>query len=179
MPKIYTRTGDQGQTHLGNGNAVAKDHPQVEACGSVDELNAHLGLLLSQLPDRHPLRQQLELIQHQLFDLGAELSAAGKTGVDQETVNQLEVWIDTLDADLPTLKKFILPGGTLLAAQAHVVRTVCRRAERRVSAFARNGGLGESTVKYLNRLSDYLFVVARTLNHGSVEETLWQAGVKR
>lgn len=175
LSKIYTRTGDDGSTGLGDGSRVAKDDMRVEAYGEADELNACIGLLRAELPAGHDAQALLGDIQHELFDLGGELCIPGYTLLKAEQVTRLETAIDQLNEKLPPLKEFILPGGSRPASLAHVARTVCRRAERRVHALARReDNVGALPLQYLNRLSDYLFVLARTLareNGGS--EVLW------
>lgn len=174
LTKIYTRTGDDGSTGLGDGTRVPKDHMRVEAYGAVDELNSTLGLLLCEaLSD--DLRNALTRIQHSLFDLGGELSVPGRQVLTDNLVDDLENLLDRLNADLAPLKEFILPGGTRAAALCHLGRTVCRRAERRVYTLARHQPVSPVSLKYLNRLSDLLFVMARALNHAAgTPDTLWQ-----
>jgi cob(I)alamin adenosyltransferase len=175
LSKIYTRTGDDGTTGLGDGSRIAKDSTRVEAYGTVDELNAFIGLLSAELPAQHAAQTRLNEIQHDLFDVGGELCIPGYTLIKAEAIERLEQEIDTLNADLPMLKEFILPGGNRAASQAHIARTVCRRAERRVQTLAQStDDIGKLPLQYLNRLSDYLFVLARTLareNGGA--EVLW------
>ena len=172
LSKIYTRTGDDGSTGLGDGGRVAKDSPRIEAIGAVDELNSQLGVLRT-----HDLSKDgdalLATIQHRLFDLGGELSIPGRAVITADHVAELEQALDRLNAELTPLKEFILPGGSPAAAQAHVARSVCRRAERRLIALHHAEPLSPSAIGYLNRLSDLLFVLARHLNrqHGDV---LWR-----
>ena len=166
LSKIYTRTGDDGTTGLGDGSRVAKDDPRVEAYGTVDELNSALGVLLAlpggeRLPE--PLRALLTRVQHELFDLGSELCLPGYTAIGDPMIAALERELDAHNAALPPLEEFILPGGSPAAAQCHVVRTVCRRAERRVATLARASKVAPPVGRYLNRLSDLLFVLARVL----------------
>lgn len=168
-PRIYTRGGDAGETGLIGGHRVPKDHPRVEAYGAVDELNAHLGAARPQVDDPE-LGALLDRIQHRLFDLGAELAspaaASGKTGAaGSGEIQALEDAIDRYQETLPPLREFILPGGTPLAASLHVARTVARRAERRVVTLARGEPVRPEVLRYLNRLSDLLFVLARAANH--------------
>ncbi|HET7688517.1 MAG TPA: cob(I)yrinic acid a,c-diamide adenosyltransferase, partial [Candidatus Macondimonas sp.] len=172
--KIYTRTGDTGTTGLGDGTRVPKDHQRVEAFGTVDELNALIGLLRTAgLPTEWDHR--LNEIQHALFDVGGELCIPGRESIRAEQVSALESWLDQLNADLAPLKEFILPGGTSGAAWAHLARTVCRRAERRTFTLARNEPVNPETLRYLNRLSDLLFVLARAVNrHAGAGDVLWQ-----
>ena len=179
LSKIYTRTGDQGTTGLGDGSRTDKDSTRVEAFGSVDELNALIGMLLTHsevdaASSKHPLTQWLLEIQHDLFDLGSELCIPGHSVLNAEFVDRLEQQIDALNQDLPPLKEFVLPGGSPAAAASHMARTVCRRTERRAFTLSRTEAVNEWGLKYLNRLSDWLFVVSRTLarsqgNH----EILW------
>ena len=162
LSKIITRTGDDGTTGLGNGHRVAKDDPRIEAIGAVDELNSLLGLLLThELPE--PSRAYLIRVQHELFDLGGELSVPDHTLIKAGTVERLEQDAQLLNESLPPLKEFILPGGNPAAAVCHVARAVCRRAERRVVTLARHTRLNHYPQVYLNRLSDLLFVIARLL----------------
>ncbi len=162
LSKIYTRTGDRGETGLGDGSRTVKTSHRVEAMGEVDELNSHIGLLLTRaLPER--IREALVVIQHDLFDLGGELSIPGARAIDEGQVENLEALLDALNAELPALREFILPGGNEPAALCHIARAVCRRAERRVVALAAAETINPMLVVYLNRLSDALFVMARTL----------------
>lgn len=175
LSKIYTRTGDDGSTGLGDGSRVAKDHVRVEAYGTVDELNAGIGMLRAQMKPDHAEQLLLGDIQHDLFDLGGELCIPGYTLLREGQVELLEAAIDHLNESLPMLKEFILPGGNRAAAAAHLARTVCRRAERRTYALAHaDDSVRLLPLQYLNRLSDYLFVLARTLarEHGD-GEVLW------
>jgi cob(I)alamin adenosyltransferase len=176
LSKIYTRTGDDGTTGLGDGSRTAKDSPRVEAFGAVDELNSLIGQLLTGvLPDE--IRGELTAIQHNLFDIGGELCIPGHRVITDGQVEHLERCLDRLNADLEPLKEFILPGGTASAAVCHVARAVCRRAERRVVSLARAEAVNEAVVHYLNRLSDLLFVVARSLNRDAgIDDVLWQRG---
>lgn len=170
MTRIYTRTGDKGITGLADGSRIAKTSARIEAIGTVDECNSHLGLLISLLDDR-ALATNLSVIQHQLFDLGATLADAPKPLIEARHVEVLERWIDELESALPPLRQFILPGGNTAAAQAHVTRAVCRRAERcsfkLIEAETANTTETEAVPgavsQFLNRLSDYLFLVARWL----------------
>src|SRR5438067_5061037 len=163
LSKIVTRTGDAGTTGLGDGTRTPKDSPRMEAIGMVDELNSTLGVLLSEtLPAE--IASCLTEVQHDLFDLGGELSIPGYVSVTDNQVARLEQDVERFNADLPPLKDFVLPGGTRAAALAHVGRTVCRRAERAVIALAATDDVGMPARIYLNRLSDLLFVVSRALN---------------
>lgn len=179
--KIYTRTGDDGSTGLLGPGRVPKSSPRIEAYGSVDELNAVLGTVRA-LDTARWVDEELAAIQSLLFTLGASLAAVAAGARDSldrlgpDDVAQLEQWIDRLDATLPPLTTFILPAGTALAAQLHLARTVCRRAERRVVALAAIEPVDGDTVRYLNRLADLLFVMARACNaRAGVAETAWQA----
>jgi cob(I)alamin adenosyltransferase len=174
LSKIVTRTGDDGTTGLGDGSRVAKDSPRIEAIGAVDELNSSLGVLLAEpLPD--DVAALLTGIQHDLFDLGGELSVPGYAAVADAHVARLEEAVARFNADLPPLKEFILPGGSRAAALAHVSRTVCRRAERALVRLAVVESVNEPVRKYLNRLSDLMFVLARVLNaaYGNAD-VLWK-----
>ena len=163
LSKIYTRTGDDGSTGLGDGTRVAKDSARIEAIGAVDELNSSIGLLLSEgVPDT--VAPALTAIQHDLFDLGGELSIPGTSLVEAGRVIALEELLDMLNAELPPLQEFILPGGTRAAATCHLARAICRRAERRVYSLSTHDTINHTALEYLNRLSDLLFVTARHLN---------------
>ncbi|MGA8260295.1 MAG: cob(I)yrinic acid a,c-diamide adenosyltransferase [Arenicellales bacterium] len=173
LSKIYTRTGDDGTTGLGDGSRIAKDDARVEAMGAVDELNSTVGLIRTE-PLPGDLDAVLSGIQHNLFDLGGELSIPGYELVKAHSIDALEKELDRLNAELGPLKDFILPGGTRAAAWCHLARSICRRAERRVVTLARDSGHGETPRRYLNRLSDYLFVLARYLNKAAGEtDVLW------
>ncbi|HED18040.1 MAG TPA: cob(I)yrinic acid a,c-diamide adenosyltransferase [Gammaproteobacteria bacterium] len=174
LTKIYTRTGDKGTTGLGDGSRTDKDSLRVEAIGVVDELNSVIGLLSShELPDT--IAGELIEVGHDLFDIGGELCIPGHNVVTDKLVERLEQCLDNLNADLEPLKEFILPGGSAAAAVCHLARTVCRRAERRVVSLARKEDVNTVCLRYLNRLSDLLFVMARTLNHASGKpDILWR-----
>jgi cob(I)alamin adenosyltransferase len=174
LSKIYTKTGDDGTTGLGDGTRVAKDSARVAAYGTVDELNSSIGIVLAQeIPA--PIREALTQIQHDLFDLGGELCIPGMAMVHDADVERLEQTLDGFNADLPPLKDFILPGGGMAAACCHLARTVCRRAEREVVTLARSETVRPEAVRYLNRLSDLLFVLSRVLARASGHgEVLWQ-----
>lgn len=174
LSKIATRTGDDGTTGLGDGTRTGKDSLRIHALGEVDELNSHIGVLLTEtLPDG--IRAALLEIQHDLFDLGGELCIPGYTLLKTERVAQLDAWLAEHNATLPRLKEFILPGGSRAAAQAHVCRTICRRAERAVVALERAEAVNDSVRQYLNRLSDLMFVLARVLNRADGgTDVLWQ-----
>jgi cob(I)alamin adenosyltransferase len=174
LSKIYTRTGDDGTTGLGDGSRVAKDSVRVEAYGTVDEANSAIGLILAVdvLPEN--IRKCLVQVQHDLFELGGELCIPGHSAVKQEFIDRLESDLDGFNEDLPMLKEFILPGGGPAAAACHLARTIVRRAERRVGTLAGNQDIRPETGKYLNRLSDLLFVIARVLARAeSGQEVLW------
>lgn len=174
LSKIYTRTGDDGSTGLGDGSRVAKDSLRIEAMGEVDELNCSLGVLLCN-PLEETLQSTLVDIQHTLFDLGGELCIPGATVISADRVAGLEQQLDALNADLPPLKEFILPGGCSAAAACHLARAICRRSERRVHSLSKAEAVNRDAIKYLNRLSDLLFVMARHLNKAAGEpDVLWQ-----
>jgi len=175
LSKIYTRTGDDGTTGLGDGGRIDKDDPRMEAIGSVDELNSLIGMLIAELAAGDVLHPPLIGIQHRLFDLGGELSIPGYTLVKAEQVSELEDILDQLNEQLPPLKNFILPGGSRSAAVCHLARAVCRRAERNMVTLARSAEINLSGRHYLNRLSDLLFVMARLLaRRDGGTEVLWQ-----
>ena len=176
LTKIYTRTGDDGTAGLADGSRVAKDAALIEAIGDVDELNACLGVVLSHNPGE-PCRLLLTQLQHQLFDIGSELSCPEIACIDSQNINWLESKLDFLNQALPPLKEFILPGGGPAAAACHVARTVCRRAERRLVALRREDAeLNPWLQVYLNRLSDLLFVLCRMLAHEVGQpEVYWQS----
>ena len=173
LSKIVTRTGDAGTTGLGDGTRVAKDSARIEAIGEVDELNSTLGVLLAhELPDA--VRGALLGVQNDLFDLGGELCIPTMTILGEAHVERVEDFVAQFNADLPPLKDFILPGGTPAAAQAHLARTVCRRVERRMVHLANQENVSEFARKYINRLSDLLFVLGRALNAaGGRGDVLW------
>src|SRR5579871_106512 len=175
LSKIYTRTGDDGSTGLGDGSRVAKDSPRVEAYGTVDELNSCIGMVLASDGVSEAVRETLVQVQHELFDLGGELCIPGMAMIDDADIDRLEHALDGFNDPLPPLKDFILPGGGMAASCCHLARTVCRRAEREVIALARLEEVRPQAQRYLNRLSDLLFVLGRVLareaGHG---EVLWQ-----
>ena len=174
LSKIYTRTGDEGTTGLGDGSRVPKDSPRIEVMGDVDELNSLMGLLLVH-PVRDSIRHVLNEAQHKLFDLGGELCMPGFTAISAEDVAFLEQALDQHNAELPPLKEFILPGGGPAAAACHMARAVCRRAERRLITLDRQEPLSPHLRSYINRLSDLLFVFGRVLarDEGG-SEVLWR-----
>lgn len=186
LSKIYTRTGDKGETGLADGRRVTKDHPRVEAMGEVDSLNSQLGLLLADLAEQvtlHPgLAEVMEALapcQHRLFDLGGELAMPDYQALNQAEVERLEQCIDHWNAELGPLENFILPGGSRLVAQAHLCRSLARSAERRCQHLNAVEPLSGSGLAYLNRLSDLLFVAARLIGlRTQVQEVLWQAAPK-
>lgn len=175
LTKITTRTGDTGTTGLGDGSRVAKDDVRIEAIGAVDELNSQIGLLLAE-PLPEAVQDGLIAVQHDLLDLGGELATPGSTLLTAPAVVRLERWQTEVSHDLPPLQEFLLPGGGRGGALAHVARTVCRRAERRLVTLQRRGGpVGEEAVRYLNRLSDLLFCLARHLNRAAgIAEPVWR-----
>jgi cob(I)alamin adenosyltransferase len=163
LTRITTRTGDTGETGLGDGTRVAKDADRIAALGDIDELNSALGVLLAEdLPDE--VRAALVGVQHDLFDLGGEVCIPGHAAMTETQIGRLEALVERFNAGLPPLKEFILPGGSRAAALAHLCRTICRRAERTLVGLARQEPVSETSRVYLNRLSDLLFVVGRTLN---------------
>jgi len=174
LSKIYTRTGDEGTTGLGNGTRVNKDSLRVEAMGDVDELNAVIGILLTEsLPEL--INNALVKVQHDLFDLGGEICIPGHSMVKPDRVKVLENTLDQLNDALAPLKEFILPGGSRAAAYCHLARTVCRRAERQLIKLNREEKVTEISLQYLNRLSDLLFVMCRSINQSSgVADVLWK-----
>lgn len=178
LSKIYTRTGDDGSTGLGDGTRVGKDHARIEAIGAVDELNSVIGLVLCEQPP-DPMGQALVAIQHRLFDLGGELSMPGRQVIQDQQVGELETLLDELNGTLEPLKEFILPGGARAATLCHVARSVCRRAERRACSLAKQEAVSPVGLRYLNRLSDLLFVMARALNRaGGHGDVLWRPAEK-
>ncbi len=179
--KIYTKTGDAGTTSLVGGKRVSKCSPRLEAYGTVDELNSHLGLLLS-IGVGEPDAELLRWVQNKLFDLGALLATEPESkyqpaGLSQDDVERLEGAIDRIDALLPQLRCFILPGGTMAASEANVARTVARRAERRMVALTEGGiEVQPTAMRFVNRLSDYLFILARLLNQqAGVDTPQWHS----
>jgi cob(I)alamin adenosyltransferase len=188
LNRIYTGTGDDGSTGQVGGERIGKDSPKVSAYGDVDELNSHLGLIreLSQNSSKQLFENILITIQNELFDIGCELATPadahweGMAKATQEHISRLEGWIDDINGPLPPLKSFILPGGSVLAAQIHIARTVCRRAERSIITLSRIEPVSPFIIKYVNRLSDLLFVAARAVtNQDGREEFLWAPGSLR
>ena len=176
LSKIYTRTGDDGSTGLGDGSRTSKDSLRVEAFGDLDELNSHIGLLLTQ-DISEEIRTLMTGIQHDLFDLGGEVCVPGREALTPDYVTRLETQLDALNAQLKPLKEFILPGGCAAAATCHLARTVCRRAERRLVSLTREATVSTPAMHYINRLSDLLFVAARYVNfQANQPDVLWQPG---
>ena len=186
LSKIYTRTGDAGETGLGDGRRVPKDHPRIEAIGEVDSLNSQLGLLLAALEEQSVIHERLDEIievlspcQHRLFDLGGELAMPTYQALNSAEIERLESVIDRWNEELGPLENFILPGGSTLVAQAHVCRSLARSAERRCQQLNAQEPLAGVGLAYINRLSDLLFVTARLIaRREGVEEILWQAAAK-
>jgi cob(I)alamin adenosyltransferase len=178
LTRIYTRTGDKGTTSLANGNTVSKSSERIETLGDIDELNSSIGVLIAHL-EHSPFQNSLSLLQHELFDLGGELAMADPNykAITQDQISRLECEIDQMNDALPTLKEFILPGGSKPVAFAHVARSICRRAER---SWIRLSGVDDEVKEslggqYLNRLSDYLFVLARSIaKESQTEEVFWR-----
>ncbi len=183
LTRIYTRGGDAGETSLGDGSRVSKLDGRIGAFGTVDELNAVLGIALAgDVPE--PIRSVLERLQNELFDLGADLCVPagieGRLRVEQPAIDALERDCDSFNAELPELRSFVLPGGTPAAAALHVARTVCRRAEREALAASREHDVSTLAIVYLNRLADLLFVLSRATNAMSgLDEPLWKPGATR
>lgn len=186
LNKIYTKTGDKGETALGDGTRVAKTSPRVEAYGTVDELNSIVGITVFHAEGK--IREQLQTIQNDLFDLGADLCVPVTQNVKAEypplrmikaQVERLESEIDQVNKDLSPLRSFVLPGGTLLASYLHQCRTVARRAERLTVGLSKHESINPDTIKYLNRLSDWFFVMARVTNNNGKDDILWIPGASR
>ena len=175
LSKIYTRTGDDGTTGLGDGSRVGKDSARVAAYGTIDEANSAIGVVLACESVPAPIRDVLTEVQHDLFELGGELCIPGHAAVTEAFIKRLETELDKLNAGLPALEEFILPGGGMAAAHCHVARTVIRRAERITTSLAATEEVRPALLKYLNRLSDLLFVVARVLARAeNGQEVLWK-----
>lgn len=173
LSKIYTKTGDDGSTGLGDGSRVAKDSARVTAYGTVDEANSAIGLILA-CDMQDDVREILLSVQHHLFDLGGELCIPGHSAIFDEDITQLEKTLDKFNADLPALKDFILPGGGMAASHCHMARTITRRAERETVTLSHHDAVRPEAIRYLNRLSDLLFVLARVLARASGHgEVLW------
>ena len=174
LSKIYTRTGDDGTTGLGGGARVSKDSLRVEAYGTVDEANSAIGVILACESTPENIRTLLTAIQHDMFELGGELCMPGHTAIEDSFVERLETELDALNKDLPALENFILPGGGQAAAACHLARTITRRAERRTISLANEEEVRPEVIRYLNRLSDLLFVIARVLARvENGQEILW------
>ncbi len=181
LSRIYTKTGDHGDTGLGDGSRVPKDHPRVTAYGGIDELNALLGVYLTQVQTDNELADLVRGIQNDLFDVGADLCVPITDGdkalrVRAEQAERLEKVIDRYNERLQPLKSFVLPGGTTAAAWCHLARTVCRRAERDVVTLSHAQKINPQVIVYLNRLSDLLFVLARVCNNDGKDDVLWEPG---
>jgi len=176
ISKVYTRTGDSGSTGLGDGSRVAKNSPRIAVMGSIDALNSQIGLLLTEtLPEQ--IQSMLVDIQHDLFDTGGEISMPGRALLTAEHIDQLETRLDELNDTLEPLKEFILPGGSRAAALCHVARSICRQSECLLVSAAETETINPQAIKYLNRLSDLLFVTARFINQQSGNgDVLWQKG---
>lgn len=181
LSKIYTRTGDQGQTGLGDGSRIGKDDLRIQVLGDIDELNATVGVLrshlqISELAEKQSFDEKLHFIQHWLFDLGGEICIPDYTLLNQQNIDFLEQDIDAMNSQLPMLKDFILPSGTLLCSYSHLARSVCRRAERHLIALHhRDGNIQHHAMAFLNRLSDWFFVISRTFQRlQQQKEVIWQ-----
>ena len=174
LSKITTRTGDAGETGLGDGSRVGKDAARIQALGDIDECNSAIGLLLTEdVPGE--IRTALDAVQHEMFDLGGEICIPGHAALKPEHVARLDALLARFNRDLPPLKEFILPGGSRAAAAAHLARTICRRAERSVVALGRKESVSQAARQYLNRLSDLLFVLGRVLNrHAGRGDVQWR-----
>ena len=176
LTKLYTKTGDDGTTGLGDGSRITKDSARIEAVGTIDELNSWIGLLLAELPADEPLIEPLTEIQHRLFDLGGELAVPGFQLIQSQMVSDLEVLCDQLNEELPPLKEFILPGGSKTAGLCHMARAVARRAERVIVTLSKDESIGDDLKRYINRLSDVLFVMARQLaRRDGGQEVFWKS----
>jgi len=176
LTKLYTKTGDDGTTGLGDGSRTTKDSSRIEAVGTIDELNSWIGLLLAELPEDEPLIEPLTEIQHRLFDLGGELAVPGFQLIQSQMVSDLEVLCDQLNEELPPLKEFILPGGSTSAGLCHMARAVARRAERVIVTLSKDENIGDDLKRYINRLSDVLFVMARQLaRRDGGQEVFWKS----
>lgn len=176
LTKLYTKTGDDGTTGLGDGSRTTKDSARIEAVGTIDELNSWIGLLLAELPVDEQLIEPLTDIQHRLFDLGGELAVPGFQLIQAEMVSDLEALCDQLNEKLPPLKEFILPGGSKAAGLCHMARAVARRAERIIVTLSKEETVGDDLKRYINRLSDVLFVMARQLaRRDGGQEVFWKS----
>lgn len=176
LSRIVTRTGDEGTTGLGDGTRVAKDSPRVAALGDLDELNSAIGCVLAESPPR-AVSEALAAAQNHLFDLGGEVCIPGRAAMTGAHVARIEAAIESLNAELPPLREFVLPGGTRAAAACHLARAVCRRAERSLVALSHAEAASAASLQYMNRLSDLLFVCARAINRGAgAAEPQWKPG---
>ena len=176
LTKLYTKTGDDGTTGLGDGSRTTKDSARIEAVGTIDELNSWIGLLLAELPVDEQLIEPLTDIQHRLFDLGGELAVPGFQLIQAEMVSDLEALCDQLNEELPPLREFILPGGSKSAGLCHMARSVARRAERIIVTLSKEETVGDDLKRYINRLSDVLFVMARQLaRRDGGQEVFWKS----
>jgi cob(I)alamin adenosyltransferase len=175
LSKIVTRTGDDGNTQIGVGKRIAKNHIVIETLGALDELNSTIGLLLAHKPKNKNIVKQLLQVQHDLFNMGGELCPPNKLVITPDKIIELEKMIDRLNATLPPLKEFILPGGNILSATCHLARTICRRTERCFVTLKNQYTINVDSLRYLNRLSDFLFVAARILaKQTKSSEILWK-----
>ena len=177
LTKIYTKTGDQGETGLGDGSRVEKFNPRIESLGNIDELNSIIGILLTEeLPKDKKII--LNKIQHDLFDIGGELSIPNHMNLNEKKISFLENALDEMNKDLPPLKEFILPGGSKASSYCHLARTVCRRVERNLFKLTETDKVNEASLKYINRLSDVLFVLARFLNKiNKLDDIFWKKNI--
>jgi len=177
LTRIYTRTGDEGSTGLADGSRLRKDSARIDAIGDIDELNSVIGLLRTHTGKEAEIDAMLFSLQHRLFDIGGELALPGHSIAADSWVERLEHWLDSLNEALPPLQEFVLPGGNTAAAIAHQARAVCRRAERSLLRLSNTEAVNSATLKYLNRLSDLLFVIARVLaRRNGGEEVTWKKG---
>lgn len=178
LSRIVTRTGDEGTTGLGDGTRVAKDSPRIAALGELDELNSALGCVMAESLPR-PVSEALAAVQNHLFDLGGEVCIPGRAAMGAAHVARIEEALEALNAELPPLREFVLPGGTRAAAACHLARAVCRRAERALVALSHAEPVSAVSLQYMNRLSDLLFVCARTINRAAASgEPQWKPGVE-
>ena len=177
LTKIYTRTGDQGKTGLADGSRVDKFNARIESLGNIDELNSIIGIVLTEkIPDDK--KAILEKVQHDLFDIGGELSIPNHIKIDDKKIDYLEKNLDEMNKDLQSLEEFILPGGSKISSYCHLARTVCRRVERNLFKLAQTDKVNEASLKYINRLSDMLFVLARFLNKiNNLDDIFWKKDI--
>jgi len=177
LTQIYTKTGDDGKTGLGDGSRIDKFNPRIEGLGNIDELNSIIGMILSENISS-PELEWLQKIQHDLFDIGGELSIPNFNKLEISKLSFLESSIDMMNKDLPPLKEFILPGGSKASAYTHLARTVCRRVERNLFKLNQTDKVNEISLKYINRLSDFLFVLARHMNKSkNIEDIFWKKSI--